>query len=353
MLDHQADLLTRLHDADVRRVWIDQVTENTLYTVKSSAAQRRPGAIVTQPETAKSNGAASIRALLDAAREAEAFHVVPDLTQLVVFAASQLAETDRIDRTLAPTRSGFVRFEGGLPFYDIRGKQLRISWMVWGPVLAQFHSRSTQADVREPEEVTAVWMWNDHRDEPDDIAQNITTVYATHADDINRTFGRWGFIGHEMLIDGTRLGPPMRNISDADREELHAQGEIAHEFSNVGRLIHAFFLLLGQTVTATRTELPDRPRRRRAARAGLPGRVTVVHLRNVEATREPGETLVEWSHRWVVRGFWRWQVCGKDHQLAQEIAPGKWRARMWIAPYVKGPKDKPLVITDKVYAVHR
>ncbi|MCA1695449.1 MAG: hypothetical protein LC749_12340 [Actinobacteria bacterium] len=355
VLDHRADLLARLNDPTVRAVWATQVANDAMEASREQAHRAGDntwdeGSTMAQEE-AKSNGAANINALRNAMGEAEAFHVSPDLTTLVAYAASQLCEVDRIDRALAPTRSGLARFEGGLPFTDVRGKNLRISWIGWGPVLAQFRSRH---DAGEPWEITATWMWNDHREEPDDVARDIIEMFSPEdVAKVDRSMGRWGFIGAGVLIDNARLGPAWVTPDETKAEEVIAEGGVPQEFTNVMRLIHAFFLLLGQTVTSSRTEVPDRARRRRAEKAKLPARVTVVSLRNTETTHAPGESLVEWSHRWVVRGFWRWQVCGPDHDIAQELAPGKWRARMWIAPYVKGPAGKPLIISEKVYAVHR
>ena len=47
----------------------------------------------------------------------------------------------------------------------------------------------------------------------------------------------------------------------------------------------------------------------------------------------------EYSHRFIVRGFWRNQAYGPNHSL---------RRRQWIPPFVKGPADKPLVCKDTV-----
>ncbi|MCA1693887.1 MAG: hypothetical protein LC749_03685, partial [Actinobacteria bacterium] len=230
-----------------------------------------------------------------------------------------------------------------------RGRKLRISWIAWGPMLVR-HSRH---DAGEPEEITSVWMWNDHLDEPDEIAGEITSLAGPRAGEIVRILGRWGFIGAELMVNNTRVGPAWQIPNPIKSEEILAAGGVPQEYTNPLRLIHAFFLLLGQKVTSSTTEVPDRAQRRRAEKARLPARVTVVSLRNVETVRAPGESMVEWSHRWVVRGFWRWQVCGPDHDIAQELAPGKWRARMWIGTFIKGPADKPLIISEKVYAVHR
>lgn len=47
----------------------------------------------------------------------------------------------------------------------------------------------------------------------------------------------------------------------------------------------------------------------------------------------------EYSHRFIVRGFWRDQAYGPNHSL---------RRRQWIPPFVKGPADKPLVCKETV-----
>lgn len=65
-----------------------------------------------------------------------------------------------------------------------------------------------------------------------------------------------------------------------------------------------------------------------------------------ENLHRPGESSAddervrrEYSHRFIVRGFWRNQAYGPEHSL---------RRRQWIPPFVKGPADKPLICKDTV-----
>jgi hypothetical protein len=51
----------------------------------------------------------------------------------------------------------------------------------------------------------------------------------------------------------------------------------------------------------------------------------------------------EYSHRWIVRGHMRNQPIGPRNAKG-----GQKHLRVWIAPYVKGPEDKPLVLKDRV-----
>jgi hypothetical protein len=51
----------------------------------------------------------------------------------------------------------------------------------------------------------------------------------------------------------------------------------------------------------------------------------------------------DYSHRWIVRGHMRNQPIGP-----RNTEGGQKHLRVWIAPYVKGPEDKPLVLKDRV-----
>ena len=58
-----------------------------------------------------------------------------------------------------------------------------------------------------------------------------------------------------------------------------------------------------------------------------------------ESADDDGRVRREYSHRFIVRGFWRDQAYGPNHSL---------RRRQWIPPFVKGPADKPLVCKETV-----
>ena len=60
-----------------------------------------------------------------------------------------------------------------------------------------------------------------------------------------------------------------------------------------------------------------------------------------EAEREADAR--EYSHRWIVRGHMRNQPVGPRNAKG-----GQKHLRVWIAPYVKGPEDKPLMLKDRV-----
>lgn len=58
-----------------------------------------------------------------------------------------------------------------------------------------------------------------------------------------------------------------------------------------------------------------------------------------ESDKDDERVRREYSHRFIVRGFWREQAYGPNHTL---------RRRQWIPPFVKGPADKPLICKETV-----
>jgi hypothetical protein len=365
ILDHKADLMVRLDNSHVRTIWRQQILMDLVKASTEQVSADAAGELDhygrtelpvqykngLTPEGARGNAAATTEALHQALPDAEAFHVTEDMTHLVVYAASQLNDTDRFNRMMIPTPSGLVRFEGGLPFRDVRGRMMKISWAAWCPVLS-YHGRPGHG---QPFETTLVFFWNDHREEPDAIYDVLMAEPPERRIPYEQAFGRWGFIGSEYVIDGMRLGAAYEEVNDAKRAEVLADGDIPHTFTNSLRMMHAFWLLLGQTVSQSSEAQLDRAHRKRAGRARIPARVTVIQLRNIETRRAEGESLVEWSHRWVVRGHPAWRACGPNHPMAEPYPgdPTRFRCRVWIAPFVKGPEGAPLITPEHVYALHR
>lgn len=124
---------------------------------------------------------------------------------------------------------------------------------------------------------------------------------------------------------------------------LHTPSE--DKVDGYSRVLCTLWLLLLQKVAVVRRVGGDRADRRRWGRDhdGPIPEVTVVELRRPLHT-EPHENtpvgFVDWSHRWIVDGHWRNQY----HPSTGDHVP------TWIAPYVKGPEDKPLVVKRKVNA---
>lgn len=115
----------------------------------------------------------------------------------------------------------------------------------------------------------------------------------------------------------------------------------------VAKALYTAVVLMGNRVARQERQHIARAQARRAQRLGLPMTdVVCITLRRelvgttseMDAVSEGGR--VNWSHRWMVSGHWKpqWYPSLGEHR------------RIYIAPYVKGPTDKPLVVKDKVYA---
>jgi hypothetical protein len=115
--------------------------------------------------------------------------------------------------------------------------------------------------------------------------------------------------------------------------------------TSVADPLAVLWALSSQTLATNTTVELDRPQRRRAARAGLPtAPFRVVYLRRLAKEGHGSKHDAEFSHRWVVSGHWRQQPCG----------PGRTQRRpTWVAPHIKGPADKPLVLKETIKALVR
>jgi hypothetical protein len=136
----------------------------------------------------------------------------------------------------------------------------------------------------------------------------------------------------------------------ATEDKIADVGDEAHLFSGERlRLIKwvcAAAMFLQQELVHTATARVGGQVGKRASRDQIDPTCHVITLRHqlsCDLARQPGETDVEWSHRWIVRGHWRKQW----FPLRSAHVP------VWIHPYIKGPADKPLRVLPEVYAVAR
>lgn len=113
----------------------------------------------------------------------------------------------------------------------------------------------------------------------------------------------------------------------------------------IADLLHAVWVLsaqptIGETRKAQATPLDRVPAD--YARTQVP-KVKMLILRETPHAHEAGTGREgsgrTYTHRWIVRGFWRDQPYGKGRSL---------RRRQWIPPFVKGPADKPLIRKETV-----
>jgi len=112
--------------------------------------------------------------------------------------------------------------------------------------------------------------------------------------------------------------------------------------------LRGLWQFMQQRICARRLEHPDRAMRHRLEREPIRHRplVEVIELRARDADRAPRDQealAVDWSCRWIVRQHWR-----------QQWFPSEQRHKpLLVEPYVKGPPDRPLKTSAKLFAVVR
>ena len=163
--------------------------------------------------------------------------------------------------------------------------------------------------------------------------------------EFRKNVGKWLLSSVEASGHGEKVGGKKRQEQfelDSDYWKENYQREFVG-MDNFPKFMHAYFLMMSQTIVSTEKKTPQRGIRKSMEKAKLPSEYVVVQLRKTEyksGEKSDDGRFIDWSHRWVVGGHWRWQPY-KDNT----------KKRIWIAPYVKGPDDKPLVMKDKVYVL--
>lgn len=283
---------------------------------------------------------------------AETFYVSTDMAMVAEAAAHGLDDLDQFTHDMWPTDTGFLLFEHGFAVNDVWGRPLVTSAFAW-------ERRSFQSHAG-----TMVWGFTMLGDERDALSKTLTA--GQQSEMATRWGSRLQLNATLWLADGMRVGPPTFVTPEGYKGNLMAETEAGLNpedrvtepmpFSqNPARIVLSLLMLMQQTIAAKeRHDLrPKNPKR--ARRMKVPGQVTIIRLRHESnATgRQPGESMVEWQHRWYVRGHWRWQNCGPDYPMAIEVEPGKFRSRIYIAPFVKGPEGAPIKQSKKVNALVR
>ena len=111
--------------------------------------------------------------------------------------------------------------------------------------------------------------------------------------------------------------------------------------------VHMVWILMGMTITASRSEYPDRHGRKRAANLEH-AEIRVVTLRRpAHAEDKPSATPrhIDWKFAWLVRGHYR--------KAPHDGTFSDGRTQTWVRPYIKGPDGLPLRSTDILYKLAR
>jgi hypothetical protein len=208
---------------------------------------------------------------------------------------------------------GFCLFERPLRFTDSYGRKTAYRAVQWGP-FTQRRLDDDNGPTGVHREGLMLALFG-HREDPDD---------------------HWSNDERPMpLIGGSPLAlnhmVPVVLGDDLGSEPA---------FHRMMKHIQVLWRLAQQEITVPGRERVSRPTWKRAASWRQIKEVVVLRLRRAHARDYEGdERDVEWSHRWMVSGHWR----NQPYKINGETV----HRQIWIAPYVKGPESKPLVIKKR------
>lgn len=219
--------------------------------------------------------------------------------------------------------AGFVCLPRPVVTHDIRGIPMMHRYMAWEPIRRTDGQNgimyATFADV---DDIT-----DEGRDEYDAKTITANRHYFAGAPMLGHITTHWYGEAYtpENFEDHIDLG----NLTEPLDMEVAKVG-----WMEMSQFTGALFRLLNQRIAvAVRRPAPRAAARRGAKHNQEPKYITVITLRRPKQQAGDEHHPVEWTHRWITSGHWRWQPYG-DGTVRQ----------IWIAPYVKGPADKPLVV---------
>jgi hypothetical protein len=211
-------------------------------------------------------------------------------------------EATFVDDPFVP--GAFCLLERPMVHVDARGKRMAFRALSWGA--------ANSPDGKELGLLVAMWA---HADDEDDYFREFAETNG----------GRLTIGGSELSL--LHMGLIPWGSERVLQEETQA---------DLVRTLQVLWRLAKQEIALPRQERASRASWRRASDWRSIKEVTVMTLRRSRPKHSEGDGEgVEWSHRWLVRGHWRNQPYKIDGRMVHR--------QIWIAPFVKGPEDRPFV----------
>jgi len=284
------------------------------------------------------------------------FYIDPRMNTLVTAAAESLPVDTVLRPENLPATHGFLLIPDGISEIDLRGQLMVHNAIAW-------FQRAGGVDV---------WFLSNKNDERDMLNTKHRWLFGEEAvrdfpTIMPAVYGRIEFgEGVPFSVGGTKVLPPevtahLQVIKGPDNHYAWAwpegydlnewMAESIQVVPNPSMLwLLSVWLLMQQTIVDIRTESVDRPLRRQAEKRKMKqSEVSVIALRKRKQQVAEGESQIEWSHRWMVRGHWRQQWVGPRNGTPEE----RYQTPIWIHPFLKGPEDAPLLVRDHVYSLER
>jgi len=251
--------------------------------------------------------------------QADTIYVTTDMMHILLQAAHDLPDDVVFDSHVLLSKRGFVLFEEPIEGIDRHGKTVVLHALLWE--LDRVAANEKQPDGSE---VIMLYFMTDPMDFTDEANKEYFRLSTDHSFPIPPLLLAHiypAFVGHELPV-----------VSEVGTEIV----------VGLCKLFVAMQIIAQQKIGAPIKLDPDRASRKRYHREwgkDAPDRIiTLITLRRKSIKKDDHEPQkVEWSRRWVVQGFWRRQWYPKSQRH-------DWK---YIHEYIKGPEDKPLIITER------
>lgn len=245
----------------------------------------------------------------------DTLYVTEDMQHLILQAAHDLPEDYRWDMHTLLTPMGFCMLEETMYGTDVQERTMGLSAISW----------SLLRHGAEQDRILALYFWTATDDDLDATNQIVIPSLREQGYPIGPLC-----ISHYYLIGDGESVSPGRDAGNPQGSDL-VDGALG--------LFAAMNILAQQKIGKPVKLAPPRASRKRYARdfTNAPERmITLITLRRKSAQKQdPDAPPVPWSRRWVVRGHWRKQP---------DKSGWHWT---YIYEYIKGPEDKPLIVTER------
>jgi hypothetical protein len=248
--------------------------------------------------------------------QADTIYVTSDMIHLAMQAAHDMPDTTQFNMKSLLSIRGFVLLEEKIIGKDKSGLDYAVHAFAWERelILNPYNRDGGYAPG------VGLYFFTDPYDDDDSANEELREILKEQDYPIPPLV-----LSHYFpLVEGYR----------PTRENDHIPGHAI--VTELLRLFMSLMYLSHQTIGEPIKLRPDRATRRRAQREWNMNDplITVITLRRKSVkpdNHEPGK--VEWSRRWLVKGFWRnqWYPSLGIHQP------------VYIHEYIKGPEDKPFI----------
>lgn len=267
--------------------------------------------------------------------ESELYFCSEEMTDVVEHGAKLFDYTDKTDSSLLPSPTGFCYFARGISMDQTDPEHMIIHALYWVKITDDHYFIIGLNDS---------FVQQDRSSATQRRAFKEQSVYFNDSE-------RWNVNYVVNVSNGGGLAPGPTDEKKIS-EELRLE-DVRYLTISVQALTQSLFLMLDQHTfvdSSLRATTSHKKRLKRLISKKLPTSTQVIQLRrkyyNSNEKSGTGQPI-EYSHRWFVTGHWRWQPYKNQETKETE------HKRIWIHPYIKGPDDKPLKTSPKVFALVR